>query len=67
MSGVGWAAGAAIASGILLALPIAATTVLGFIPLMHWLWPIAGFLASAPLVVGGIVGALRGLHVANKK
>jgi hypothetical protein len=66
-SGIGWGLGAAVVTA-LLALPVAGIAALvGFVPLMHWLWPLAGFLASAPLFVGSVVGGLRGLQVAMKK
>jgi hypothetical protein len=66
-SAAGWGIGAALATGILMTLPVLAVGMVGFLPFMHWLWPVAGLMMHAPLAVGGIVGALRGLHVLNKK
>jgi hypothetical protein len=66
-SGVGWGIGAALATGILMTLPVMMVGMLGFLPFMHWLWPVAGMMMHAPLAVGGLVGALRGFHVLNKK
>jgi len=66
-SAVGWGIGAALATGILLTLPVMIVGMVGFLPFMHWLWPVAGLMMHAPLAVGGLVGALRGFHVLNKK
>jgi|GEM_PF-2576369 len=66
-SGLGWGIGAALATGILMTLPVLAVGMVGFLPFMHWLWPVAGLMMHAPLAVGGLVGALRGFHVLNKK
>ena len=46
----------------LLALPAAGfVAIVGCMPLMHWLWPIAAGIATMPLILGGIVGGIKGL------
>jgi hypothetical protein len=46
----------------LLALPAAGfVAIVGCVPLMHWLWPIAAGIATMPLILGGIVGGIKGL------
>lgn len=52
----------------LLALPAAGfVAVVGCVPLMHWLWPIAAGIATMPLILGGIVGGIKGLMTMLRK
>jgi hypothetical protein len=67
-SGLAWGAGATLGTAILGSMVAIPAAIIGFVPLMHWLWPIALFsVTTGPLLVGGAVGAMRGLHIAMKK
>lgn len=51
----------------LVALPLAGiTAVVGLVPLMHWLLPLAAMMATAPLAVGAIAGGWKAIKLASK-
>ena len=71
IKGVGAGLGAFLVTAgftALLALPAAGfVAIVGCVPLMHWLWPVAAGIATMPLILGGIAGGIKGLLAIFRK